>query len=113
MRVGMGCDGYVASASIAGTPQATTAVSTMYEPNMEVLAQAKEMIYRAAAMRFVSLGSENSDEHQGRLNVRISSDLQTVTAWLRQKRISEHLRLALAPAVVLLEQTEGKEKAVT
>ncbi|KAJ1283840.1 hypothetical protein BS78_03G157900 [Paspalum vaginatum] len=65
----------------------------MYEPDTEALAQVKEMIYRAAAMRPVSLGSEDGGERPRRRNVRISSDPQTVAARQRRERISERLRV--------------------
>ncbi|OEL13628.1 Transcription factor bHLH87 [Dichanthelium oligosanthes] len=65
----------------------------MYEPDTEALAQVKEMIYRAAAMRPVSLGSEDAGERPRRRNVRISSDPQTVAARQRRERISERLRV--------------------
>ncbi|CAL4956151.1 unnamed protein product [Urochloa decumbens] len=68
-----------------------------YEPDTEALAQVKEMIYRAAAMRPVSLGSEDAaaaaGERPRRRNVRISSDPQTVAARQRRERISERLRV--------------------
>ncbi|KAM3330735.1 hypothetical protein ACQJBY_027086 [Aegilops geniculata] len=66
-----------------------------YEPDTEALAQVKEMIYRAAAMRPVSLGVEEEDtgERPSRRNVRISSDPQTVAARQRRERISERLRV--------------------
>ncbi|KAK9141966.1 hypothetical protein Syun_011366 [Stephania yunnanensis] len=65
------------------------------EPDMEAIAQMKEMIYRAAAFRPVSLGV---DDHEGvekpkRKNVRISSDPQTVAARQRRERISERIRV--------------------
>ncbi|GJM94128.1 hypothetical protein PR202_ga10745 [Eleusine coracana subsp. coracana] len=67
-----------------------------YEPDTEALAQVKEMIYRAAAMRPVSLGPDDLDlaagERPRRRNVRISSDPQTVAARQRRERISERLR---------------------
>ena len=66
---------------------------SMYEPDTEALAQVKEMIYRAAAMRPVSLGSEDAGERPRRRNVRISSDPQTVAARQRRERISERLRV--------------------
>ncbi|WVZ70011.1 hypothetical protein U9M48_018720 [Paspalum notatum var. saurae] len=68
-------------------------VDDMYEPDTEALAQVKEMIYRAAAMRPVSLGSEDAGERPRRRNVRISSDPQTVAARQRRERISERLRV--------------------
>lgn len=66
-----------------------------YEPDTEALAQVKEMIYRAAAMRPVSLGDaeEDAGERPSRRNVRISSDPQTVAARQRRERISERLRV--------------------
>uniref|UniRef100_A0A0A9DID1 BHLH domain-containing protein n=1 Tax=Arundo donax TaxID=35708 RepID=A0A0A9DID1_ARUDO len=51
------------------------------------------MIYRAAAMRPVSLCSEEVGERPRRRNVRISSDPQTVAARQRRERISERLRV--------------------
>ncbi|XP_062185905.1 transcription factor LATE FLOWERING-like [Phragmites australis] len=70
-----------------------------YEPDMEAMAQVKAMIYRAAAMRPVSLGPEPAttagaaSEKPRRKNVRISSDPQTVAARLRRERVSERLRV--------------------
>ncbi|CAO1945253.1 unnamed protein product [Urochloa humidicola] len=70
-----------------------------YEPDMEAMAQVKEMIYRAAAMRPVNLGPEigtataAAAEKPRRKNVRISSDPQTVAARLRRERVSERLRV--------------------
>ncbi|CAL4947857.1 unnamed protein product [Urochloa decumbens] len=69
-----------------------------YEPDMEAMAQVKEMIYRAAAMRPVNLGPEIpaaavGAEKPRRKNVRISSDPQTVAARLRRERVSERLRV--------------------
>ncbi|KAF8677968.1 hypothetical protein HU200_046325 [Digitaria exilis] len=71
-----------------------------YEPDMEAMAQVKEMIYRAAAMRPVNLGPEipvaaagATMEKPRRKNVRISSDPQTVAARLRRERVSERLRV--------------------
>jgi hypothetical protein len=64
---------------------------------MEAMAQVKEMIYRAAAMRPVNLGPEvaaaAAAEKPRRKNVRISSDPQTVAARLRRERVSERLRV--------------------
>ncbi|EAY74588.1 hypothetical protein OsI_02477 [Oryza sativa Indica Group] len=65
----------------------------LYEPDTEALAQVKEMIYRAAAMRPVTLGAEDAGERPRRRNVRISSDPQTVAARQRRERISERLRV--------------------
>uniref|UniRef100_A0A1D1XE72 Transcription factor bHLH87 n=1 Tax=Anthurium amnicola TaxID=1678845 RepID=A0A1D1XE72_9ARAE len=64
-----------------------------YEPDAEAIAQVKEMIYRAAAMRPVSLGTAEAVEKPKRKNVRISSDPQTVAARQRRERISERLRV--------------------
>nr|QDL88423.1 transcription factor HEC3-like isoform X2 [Cymbidium ensifolium] len=64
-----------------------------YEPDTEAIAQVKEMIYRAAALRPVSLEAEAAVEKQKRKNVRISSDPQTVAARHRRERISERLRV--------------------
>ncbi|KAL5222447.1 hypothetical protein ABZP36_027160 [Zizania latifolia] len=65
----------------------------LYEPDTEALAQVKEMIYRAAAMRPVTIGVEDAGERPRRRNVRISSDPQTVAARQRRERISERLRV--------------------
>ncbi|KAF0916727.1 hypothetical protein E2562_011574 [Oryza meyeriana var. granulata] len=64
-----------------------------YEPDMEAMAQVKEMIYRAAAMRPVHLGTEAAADKPRRKNVRISSDPQTVAARLRRERVSDRLRV--------------------
>ncbi|RZR74232.1 hypothetical protein BHM03_00034139 [Ensete ventricosum] len=65
-----------------------------YEPDTEAIAQVKEMMYRAAALRPVSLGvEETAVEKPKRKNVRISSDPQTVAARHRRERISERLRV--------------------
>jgi Helix-loop-helix DNA-binding domain len=64
-----------------------------FEPDTEAMAQVKEMIYRAAAMRPVNLGAEETVEKPKRKNVRISSDPQTVAARLRRERVSERLRV--------------------
>ncbi|CAM0882330.1 unnamed protein product [Alopecurus aequalis] len=67
-----------------------------YEPDMEAMAQVKEMIYRAAAMRPVNLVAEApaiSGSKPRRKNVRISSDPQTVAARLRRERVSDRLRV--------------------
>ncbi|RRT77603.1 hypothetical protein B296_00011407 [Ensete ventricosum] len=64
-----------------------------YEPDDEAIAQVKEMIYRAAALRPVSLVAEGAAEKPKRKNVRISSDPQTVAARHRRERISERLRV--------------------
>uniref|UniRef100_A0ACD5VH69 Uncharacterized protein n=3 Tax=Avena sativa TaxID=4498 RepID=A0ACD5VH69_AVESA len=67
-----------------------------YEPDMEAMAQVKEMIYRAAAMRPVNLVTEApavGTSKPRRKNVRISSDPQTVAARLRRERVSDRLRV--------------------
>ncbi|PKA54440.1 Transcription factor bHLH87 [Apostasia shenzhenica] len=65
-----------------------------YEPDTEAIAQVKEMIYRAAAFRPVSLAEEAvAPERPKRKNVRISNDPQTVAARHRRERISERLRV--------------------
>ncbi|KAK1267593.1 Transcription factor bHLH87 [Acorus gramineus] len=56
------------------------------------MAQMKEMMYRAAALRPVDL-SVRAVEKPKRKNVRISSDPQTVAARHRRERISERLRV--------------------
>ena len=63
---------------------------------MEAMAQVKEMIYRAAAMRPVNLVTEApavGSSKRRRKNVRISSDPQTVAARLRRERVSDRLRV--------------------
>ncbi|VAH62691.1 transcription factor LATE FLOWERING-like [Triticum dicoccoides] len=67
-----------------------------YKPDMEAMAQVKEMIYRAAAMRPVNLVTEppaQGSSKPRRKNVRISSDPQTVAARLRRERVSDRLRV--------------------
>ncbi|KAF8727412.1 hypothetical protein HU200_019017 [Digitaria exilis] len=72
-----------------------------HEPDTEAIAQVKEMIYRAAAMRPVhqlvcGVGVEPASQtttKPRRKNVRISSDPQTVAARLRRERVSERLRV--------------------
>jgi hypothetical protein len=69
-----------------------------YEPDSEAIAQVKEMIYRAAAMRPVhqlvcGAAEPPSQTRPRRKNVRISSDPQTVAARLRRERVSERLRV--------------------
>ncbi|OEL21238.1 Transcription factor bHLH87 [Dichanthelium oligosanthes] len=80
-----------------GAHSARDPTATVYEPDMEAMAQVKEMIYRAAAMRPVNLGPEvtatAAAEKPRRKNVRISSDPQTVAARLRRERVSERLRV--------------------
>nr|XP_009401949.2 PREDICTED: transcription factor HEC3-like [Musa acuminata subsp. malaccensis] len=62
---------------------------------IETVAEAKEMIYRAAALRPLTLGMEEAAaaEKPKRKNVKISSDPQTVAARRRRERISERLRV--------------------
>ncbi|KAJ6803175.1 transcription factor bHLH87-like [Iris pallida] len=64
-----------------------------YEPDTEAIAQVKEMIYRAAALRPVGLLPEGAaaERRPRRRNVRISSDPQTVAARQRRERISDRL----------------------
>lgn len=83
---GGGCHGAGAAAALLGLGRG-------YEPDTEAIAQVKEMIYRAAAMRPVTLGAEDAGERPRRRNVRISSDPQTVAARQRRERISERLRV--------------------
>ncbi|KAG8055694.1 hypothetical protein GUJ93_ZPchr0001g31827 [Zizania palustris] len=65
-----------------------------YEPDTEAMSQVKQMIYRAAAMRPVHLGTEAAAaDKPRRKNVRISSDPQTVAARLRRERVSDRLRV--------------------
>ncbi|KAM0892984.1 hypothetical protein ACQ4PT_025393 [Festuca glaucescens] len=67
-----------------------------YVPDMEAMAQVKEMIYRAAAMRPVNLATEPpaiGGSKPRRKNVRISSYPQTVAARLRRERVSDRLRV--------------------
>ncbi|XP_048557085.1 transcription factor LATE FLOWERING-like [Triticum urartu] len=73
-----------------------------YEPDTEAIAQVKEMIYRAAAMRPLPSLTDatagetphepSSSKPRRRKNVRISSDPQTVAARLRREKVSERLR---------------------
>ncbi|KAI3786148.1 hypothetical protein L1987_45279 [Smallanthus sonchifolius] len=63
------------------------------ETDSEVVAQMKEMIYRAAAFRPVSFADEEVVEKGRRRNVRISSDPQTVAARKRRERVSERIRV--------------------
>jgi hypothetical protein len=103
-RPGGGAKRRAAAASISfghgahlGARDSTAAAVSGYEPDMEAMAQVKEMIYRAAAMRPVNLGPEipaaAAAEKPRRKNVRISSDPQTVAARLRRERVSERLRV--------------------
>ncbi|KAF6139680.1 hypothetical protein GIB67_002485 [Kingdonia uniflora] len=63
-----------------------------HEPDVEAIAQMKEMVYRAAAFRPVHLGLEVVEKPK-RKNVRISSDPQTVAARQRREKISERIRV--------------------
>ncbi|KAL6005964.1 hypothetical protein ACLOJK_040009 [Asimina triloba] len=62
------------------------------EADAEAMAQMKEMIYRAAAMRPVNFGLEVVEKPK-RKNVRISTDPQTVAARQRRERISDRIRV--------------------
>ncbi|PIA64533.1 hypothetical protein AQUCO_00100189v1 [Aquilegia coerulea] len=66
--------------------------SSLDEPDNEAIAQVKEMIYRAAVFRPVSLDLDVVEKPK-RKNVRISSDPQTVAARQRRERISERIRI--------------------
>ncbi|KAF5203009.1 Transcription factor bhlh [Thalictrum thalictroides] len=66
--------------------------SSIDEPDNEAIAQVKEMIYRAAVFRPVSLDLDVVEKPK-RKNVRISSDPQTVAARQRRERISERIRI--------------------
>ncbi|KAI3727294.1 hypothetical protein L1987_67107 [Smallanthus sonchifolius] len=63
------------------------------ETDSEVVAQMKEMIYRAAAFRPVAFADEEVVEKRRRRNVRVSSDPQTVAARKRRERVSERIRI--------------------
>jgi hypothetical protein len=77
----------------SGTPHGTCG----YEPDREAMAQVKEMVYRAAAMRpvhqLVVRTAADETKPSRRRNVRISSDPQTVAARLRRERVSDRLRV--------------------
>ncbi|EEE64540.1 hypothetical protein OsJ_19392 [Oryza sativa Japonica Group] len=106
-REGPGAAAASRSAAAAHGPGAAAALLGLgrgYEPDTEAIAQVKEMIYRAAAMRPVTLGGAASasdpsfaapqpPQRPRRKNVRISSDPQTVAARLRRERVSERLRV--------------------
>uniref|UniRef100_A0A0E0DUA5 BHLH domain-containing protein n=1 Tax=Oryza meridionalis TaxID=40149 RepID=A0A0E0DUA5_9ORYZ len=85
----------------AGAAAALLGLGRGYEPDTEAIAQVKEMIYRAAAMRPVTLAAASDPssaappppQRPRRKNVRISSDPQTVAARLRRERVSERLRV--------------------
>ncbi|XP_078428957.1 transcription factor bHLH81-like [Wolffia australiana] len=61
--------------------------------NLTEAAELKEMMYRAAALRPVSVEPAAMTKQTKRRNVRISSDPQTVAARQRRERISERLRV--------------------
>ncbi|XP_047341759.1 transcription factor bHLH87-like [Impatiens glandulifera] len=73
-------------------PNNSSAASSIDEPDSEAIAQMKEMIYRAAVFRPVTLGPEIVEKPK-RKNVRISKDPQTVAARERRERISERIRV--------------------
>ncbi|OEL33077.1 hypothetical protein BAE44_0005905 [Dichanthelium oligosanthes] len=87
------------SITFAGQGHDDHAAGGGYEPDSEAIAQVKEMIYRAAAMRPVhqlvcgAAEPPSSQAKPRRKNVRISSDPQTVAARLRRERVSERLRV--------------------
>lgn len=72
--------------------QQNSSCSSTGEPDPEAIAQMKEMIYRAAALRPVDFGVEVVGKPK-RKNVRISSDPQTVAARQRRERISDRIRV--------------------
>jgi hypothetical protein len=79
-----------------GHVDASAGAAGGYVPDMEAMAQVKEMIYRAAAMRPENLATEPpviAGSKPRRKNVRISSDPQTVAARLRRERVSDRLRV--------------------
>ncbi|KAA8541718.1 hypothetical protein F0562_022870 [Nyssa sinensis] len=81
------------SSSNINFQQASSSVSSIdQEQDSEAIAQMKEMIYRAAALRPVNLGMEVVEKPK-RKNVRISTDPQTVAARQRRERISERIRV--------------------
>lgn len=63
------------------------------QPDSEMIAQMKEMIYRAAAFRPLNIGELDTAVKPKRKNVRISSDPQTVAARQRREKISEKIRV--------------------
>ncbi|KAK8971068.1 Transcription factor bHLH87 [Platanthera guangdongensis] len=63
------------------------------EVDGEAIAQLKEIIYTAAALRPVILGVEEMVEKPKRKNLKISNDPQTAAARHRRERISNRLRV--------------------
>ncbi|KAM0911253.1 hypothetical protein ACQ4PT_013629 [Festuca glaucescens] len=89
-----------------------------YVPDMEAMAQVKEMIYRAAAMRPVNLVTEPpaiGGSKPRRKNVRISSDPQTVAARLRRERVSDRLRVLqkLVPGGIKMDTASMLDEAAS
>ncbi|KAI4381886.1 hypothetical protein MLD38_007910 [Melastoma candidum] len=74
----------------SGSSSSTSAADS--EPDPEIMAQMKEMIYHAAAFRPVSFMPEDPMDRPTRKNVRISSDPQTAAARKRRERVSERIR---------------------
>ncbi|KAK4754329.1 hypothetical protein SAY87_002433 [Trapa incisa] len=72
--------------------QSSPTFSTDQELDHEVIAQMKEIIYRAAAFRPVNMGVDMVEKPK-RKNMRISSDPQTVAARQRRERISDRIRI--------------------
>ncbi|KAG2316040.1 hypothetical protein Bca4012_066884 [Brassica carinata] len=72
--------------------QHSASLSDNVEPDVEAIAQMKEMIYTAAAFRPVNLGLEVVEKPK-RKNVKISTDPQTVAARQRRERLSEKIRV--------------------
>ncbi|KAF2613690.1 hypothetical protein F2Q70_00010245 [Brassica cretica] len=81
--------------------QHSASLSDNVEPDAEVIAQMKEMIYTAAAFRPVNLGLEVVEKPK-RKNVRISTDPQTVAARQRRER---------SPSSSILSQSSAKHEA--
>ncbi|XP_078432033.1 uncharacterized protein LOC144703678 [Wolffia australiana] len=83
------------------------------ENNAEAKVQAKEMIYRAAAMRPVSAGGFKAVGKARRKKVRTSDDPQTVVARQRRERISERLRMlrSLVPGGSRMDTASMLEEA--
>ncbi|KAK1434179.1 hypothetical protein QVD17_11098 [Tagetes erecta] len=67
--------------------------TTSGETESEIVAQMKEMIYRAAVFRPVSFSDEEVAEKRRRKNVKISNDPQTVAARKRREKVSERIRV--------------------
>uniref|UniRef100_A0A7N0ZVH6 BHLH domain-containing protein n=1 Tax=Kalanchoe fedtschenkoi TaxID=63787 RepID=A0A7N0ZVH6_KALFE len=69
-------------------------LGAMLSPEKDAgIAEMKELVYMAAALRPVNLGVEEVVEKPTRKNVRISSDPQTAAARQRRERISERIRV--------------------